>query len=912
MSSILNYKFYLNFKNEGSFGRIEITEPVAFDGASFIVEQESKRYGRDVYRINEEIDFSFNKGNFDTGDLQQTPNGTVIFNLTQGFDWLVEVYKEHKYEANVDFEIELNGILFVPANLDFQTCETDDYTYFNCKALQEQSKQLVKRRSDVVTDLFGTEDLDGNEIEPIETFNILQKSKPITEVANWSTYEEETIFTSRTFVGGLFEPEVQTVRFGGNSANNLINYSDSSVTFISTSTPLGIDLTPNTENFVYLNAAYDLTNINIEITNIDANVRQTVTNYFDDKVLSGSGFARLVVLTGLDVDNIENEYILWQRDFEYEDGDDNPNSEFFDIPTSFSLTVPSLETSKRLYIFFQTDCEAELDYSIDNTLVNYQVRGTINNMDVSIKAISTAIDTVFATCRYIDVIKANVERINGFEVYAPKLDVGGVYYNNSAQTSNMIKGRAETFPVRFKDLMEGLQELNMDYQVLSDKIYIGQYKDFYPNKEIGAFLSSPDTSFKKTSNERYTINTFEMSYDVFEQDRDEENTTDAIHTQSEWMTSNKQVENKKEVKIKPYRDAFKFESVKKLGLKETTSTNDDDKIGLLDILPLAPSVKGGFNSVLLHNVNEDGNVQLLATEQFRWTLIGVTEGADFEIILGENVGEYIILEFSDSVITLEPQGFVPTFTGSVFTEVEFPYSNVFWTNRTNEELVFAENLLNSDNFANLKYSIKRNMETWKPYLATASIAANGTLRNTYFKDNGSCITRFSGESENIQENANIDNVDLGDAFLTPFIYETRLLVPYNEMRAVLDAINTINEDDTIGGFIRCIDNNGKVIKLYPKKLEYVPSTETLTMTGEERYEGDGVNIVINGDNIIVNKAGYDESQLSEVWYEFDGDYFKIYDIDKLPIINPTRYDFITVDGQTFDSSIDLLGYLVNL
>ncbi len=280
MSSILNYKFYLNFKNEGSFGRIEITEPVAFDGASFIVEQESKRYGRDVYRINEEIDFSFNKGNFDAGDLQQTPNGTVIFNLTQGFEWLVEVYKEHKYEANVDFEIELNGILFVPANLDFQTCETDDYTYFNCKALQEQSKQLVKRRSDVVTDLFGTEDLDGNEIEPIETFNILQKSKPVTEVANWSTYDDSTVFQSRTFVTGLFGQEIQTVRVGGNSANNLINYSDSSVTFISTQYAIASDLYPTSENFVYLNAAYDLTNINIEITNIDATVRQRVLHLF--------------------------------------------------------------------------------------------------------------------------------------------------------------------------------------------------------------------------------------------------------------------------------------------------------------------------------------------------------------------------------------------------------------------------------------------------------------------------------------------------------------------------------------------------------------------------------------------------------------------------------------------------------
>ena len=42
MSEILGYKFYLNFKNEGSFGRLEITECVGVDGSSFVIEQEQK------------------------------------------------------------------------------------------------------------------------------------------------------------------------------------------------------------------------------------------------------------------------------------------------------------------------------------------------------------------------------------------------------------------------------------------------------------------------------------------------------------------------------------------------------------------------------------------------------------------------------------------------------------------------------------------------------------------------------------------------------------------------------------------------------------------------------------------------------------------------------------------------------
>lgn len=907
MSSILDYKFFLNFKNEGSFGRIEITEPVAFDGASFVVEQDNERYGRDVYRFNEEIDFQFYKGNFDTSSIQQLPNGTLIFNLTQGFDWLVDVYREFKYEANVDFEIELDDIVFIPANLDFQTCETDDYSYFNCKAVQEQGKQLVKRRADIVTDVFSNEDLDGNEVTPAQTQNILLKAKPVTELAKWTSSQTDSGLASISLISGTPVNLYAAV----NVANNLIEYSDSSVTYISTRIATNASGTPNLENFVYMDAVNDLSNVVISIYDIVGYTDSLVTDQYAGFVQDGSGSVELVAQVGNDINNIDDTYVIYSKEYSYENGDPSPNGITEDIPTDFELDIPIIQNGKRLYIYFRVLANADITETGTGTSASYQVRCFLDRMKVDIKATGTAIDSVVKGVRYIDVIKANAERINGFDVDAKHLDVGGKYYDNFALTGNLIKQKDNVaFPVKQKDLMDGLKELNMDYQV-TDKIYIGVYGDFYPNKEIGAFLTSPDSTFKKTSNERYAINEFGYSYETYEQDRDEENTVDAIHTESQWLTSNKQVENTKSIKVKPIRDAYKLEATRKLALSNSTSTSDDDKMFLLDVVPLAPSVRGGFTSTLNHNIDVNGNVQLLATDQFKWTLIGVAVGGVFNIVSGQNVGSYTIIELDESLIRLSPITGSPSFSGSAFTEVDFPYTNVFLTNRTNEGLVFAENLLNSDNYANLRYSIKRNMETWKPYLATASIDANGTLRNTYFKDNGECTTRFDGEADNIRENADIPNVDLDDAILTPFLYETRLLVPFADMSTVLTAINTVNEDKTIGGFVRCIDNNGKVIKLYPQKLEYIPSTETLTLTGEERNEGDGVDIVLNGSDIIINEVGYSQSELSDAWYEFDGDYLKIYDINRLPVINPIKYDKVTVNGNVFESSVDLMNYLVN-
>jgi len=887
MSSILDYEFQLNFKNEGSFGVIDITEAVKFDGASFVVGQEDKRYGRDAYKVNEEIDLFFYKGAWDSINTPyQLPNGTVVYNLTMGFDYLIDVYKEFGFESEVEFIIKKGGVVFVVGVLDFQTSETDQITYLSCKIVQSTGKQTIKRRSDIVTDIFSTEDLDGNEVTPAVTENILLKAKPIRQISDWE-YENTDVsiqnFGFQTFSGfPLF--------------NNLTNFGiDKS--FAPFSTDYTIQTSVETgaleqyrEDIAIVKNDFNLTDIKIKIRNLsfisfaDSNISVTKTlsvNYGND--YSDGNFNTIILeQTSDDVFSISNQ--------------------------DYDIEIPFLAASGFIFINYGMFDLFSSSYAPSFRLMNFsQTSGTLE-----ITATSTAIDSVIKGVRYIDVIKKNVKRVNGSTVDANRFDVGGEYYDQYAFTGNLIKQRDDVpFPVKFKDLMENLFELNCDYQIIDNEVFIGQYADFYPNREIGVLLTAPDDSFKSTFNERYAINQFEFKYKTYEQDREEANTTDAIHTDSQWFPSNKQVENTKTIDVDLIRDAYKIESTRKLGLKETTSTSDDDKMFVIDVVPLAPSTQGGFTSVLSHNIDSDGNVQLLRTELFRWDLLGFGVGSIFTIEDGENVGEYTVIEITESLIRLEPIGFVPTFTGETFTEVSYFYSNVSLVNRTNEGLEFFENLIEGDNYSNLRYSIKRNIKTWHPYLATASkFNPSGTFRNTYFKDNGECITRFTGEPENIKENANIDNVDFGNALLTPYLYNTRLVAPFDSMINIIDGVDSII-DSTIGGFIRCIDNKGRVIKLYPKELDFLPSTESLTLTGEERFEGDILIITLSGSTITVNEVGYDVDVLDDAWYEFDGDYFKIYDINGLPIINPTKYDKIEVNGLTFDSSSDLLGYLIN-
>lgn len=896
MSGILTYEFQFNFKNEGSFGLIDSTEAVKFDGASFVVNQEDKRYGRDGYKVNEEIDLFFYKGAWDSVDTPyQLPNGTIVYSLTMGFDYLIQVYNEFGYESEVEFIIKKGGLAFTTGVLDFQTSETDGLTYLSCKIVQSTGKQIIKRRADIVTDIFSTEDLDGNTVTPAITQNILLKAKPVTQESSWGLPSiksfEVSSSGSASNISKIYNYSNNVLSYGVEDTLSYYNFDDFGQ-------PAGI--------YEYVTALNDLSDVSLSL-NINLSIQRLGTiienfafgyvrmRYYIGETIPDNGDGATDIFS-IDISNINTAtQVATPSGFNY----------FWYVNETFNIQDLNIPSGKTLWIFFETSYR----FGFPSLVIT-----NLNTVDIDIKATSTAIDSVIKGVRYVDVFKENAKRINGSTVDASRFDVGGEYYDQYAFTGNLIKQRDDVpFPVKFKSVMDDLSELNCDYQIIDNKIFIGQYQDFYPNTEIGVFVAPPDDSFKSTFNERYAINELEYKYKNYEQDRQEANTTDAIHTESQWLTSNKQVENTKSIDIELIRDAYKIESSRKLGLKETTSTVDDDKMFVIDVIALSPTTLGGFNTVLLQNIDENGNLQLLRTESFRWDLLGFSVGSVFTILEGApaNIGSYTVIEITEGLVRLEPIGFAPTFTGSVFTKVSYSFNNVSLVNRTNEGLVFFENLIEGDNYSNLRYSIKRNLKTWFPYLATATkFGLAGTLRNTYFKDNGECITRFNDEVDNIEEKANILNVDFGTALLTPFLKMTRLVAPFEDMINVMARIDTIT-DNTIGGFIRCIDNKGKVIKLYPKDLEYLPSTETLSLTGEERFEGDFLVLTLSGSSITVNQVGYDINTLNNAWFEFDGDYLKIYDTNGLPIINITKYDKVQVNNQIFDTAINLMNYLAN-
>ena len=908
-----SFKFFLKFNNDDRFGTIEVTETVKFDGATYIVEQDSKRYGRDVSFMNENLDLIFYKGTYDVSENPLLlPDGTIVNNLTQGFEYLIEYFNIYGSESDVDYIVEKDSIVFNMGSVEIT--ETDGEYFVKAKVEQSGIIKIAKDRDDIVVNMFSSEDLDGNPITPLTTTNILTKAKPITQNSSF----EHSADTQAQAVSNIVLGTPFLSQSGCNSANVTVEYGiQDTLSFLSPQFALTNGI-PNGEAFTFIQARNDLTNVTISIKDVSATARQVVNNFFSDKVLTGSGYIKLVVKIGVDVSNITESYTLWQHDFSYVDGD--ALIQEVTSPTSFNLDLNAIGSGNRVYIYFEPSAQSTFTGApyASGTLVSYRNYLFLNNIKVSIKATSTAIDKVSKGFRYVDAKKHIVKSISGLDVYAPKFDVGGKYYSQFLMSGNMLRGREDVpFSIKFKDIMATIREVNADYQLDAldsngdNVVYIGQFLDFYPNKEIGVFPIYPDESSVISFNERFKVNAINFEYKNFEQNKDAQNTIDATHTKSQWLTPNKKSVNDIKINLPQVRDAYKFQFTIDQPITNTNSIEADDLMFLLDVIPLAPSTRGGFTRSLKHNIDSDGRLQMLNDSSFSWLNLGFNIGAEFIIENTSNAGTYIVYGATNNIITLTGS---PSFNSTgILTTVNYPLENVLYVNRTNEGFELIENLLNDTDFSNLLYTQKRNLKEWYNNFATICKSyPNGVLRNTEFLNNGDLITRFTGETENTEEKANINVSDFGEGRLTPNLIKVKLVADWENTVTMLTALKTINNDGTIGGFIRGFDNSGKVVKGYPQKLEYEPATETLTVTLEVRNEGDYLQITSGVGEITVNEVGYTIDVLNDQWYEFNNDYLIIYDINSNPIINKTRYDFVKIDGILYDSAILLSQRLIEI
>ena len=839
-----NFKHYLVIDSE----EIEILEPINFDASSFIVEQDKKKYGRDVYKGNEEISLYFGDEIGEPLEIERVlNNGMILRHKNSGLELLLNANNNYGTEAIVFWKLQFGteSILF---ELDFGTAKTDNLTYIELKVIQNTEQAKIKRREKIKIDAFATKDLDGNDITPITTHKMLLKAKPIEQISEWNNSNE------------IHEDNVGIWQF---IFGSLVKYKieDSYVPFVTISNIV--------DDFNIILAKTTLTNLRLNIK-FDYFRERFIPGEDDGDYINRSRIRIMKVLNGsltqmieIDLERIIEQWIT------YED----------------TISVNSLVSGERLYIGV---------YSFDTKY---------KNSNLKITATSTAISSTINAVRYIDLIKQNYKAIGATPIIAPKFDVGGQFYDNFCFNGKLIRQLADPFYLELTDTLESLQEFNADSQINESNNFIGQYNDFYPNIDLGGFLINPDKDFSIEKNERYLINKFTFGYKNYQKDNTEkDNTLDAIHTDSEWYIPNNKSENEKKVDLPFSRDHFLAEYLRRRVTNNTTADVDDDTIFIFDVIELAPNSREEFTAVLKFQKSDaDNTFKLLANENFSWDLLGFQLGNQIFV----NSIPYNAIEITPSLLTLSYGG--GDASGEEVFTINYPLTGVQYTIRTNEGLTYSENLLNPNVYGNLRYSIKRNIKYWNNYLATAGkFIPTKEISNSYFKANGNAITKFSSDSENIKENESIIISEITDnKILSQNIINTTVTASFERVKELLEKLQTINTDNSIGGFIRVQDQNGRILKGYIKKLENTWKYEELTLELEEKNESDFLNIVFSGGIFTINEVGYSTKTFTESRYNIFNDFIQFFDENNVFLCNRTKYNKVSLNGIIYNSSDEL-------
>ena len=793
--------FQLRFANNENV-TVSIDEPINFATVDFQLSQKDKGYGRDVSFNGGEVQFEFVK--YRNHYLDKL----LLYNNTYGFESIVELI------------ITCGSITTIIGELDFATAVTDDFEYFKCKVIQQSSKQIVKRRKSVKVDLLSNKDVDGNYIAPLVPENTLLISKPIYQVSKWKQAEDAARYYSTSAIG--------TRKWGLNFSRQ-ITESDVADTLVPTESRR-VNLDSNAYNGLQcITASTNLKNIKISIPAFYFYARINGINVYNT-----GGYLKYSFNYGI-TDSPSDNYPTINRFIDTVTL--NTEGAVYTYNQSFEGTIPSLSAGQSLFIWHEIETKNETDY---NTVI---ASVTCKGMNVTISAESDTFNSIAPSFRLVDVMRQVVKSISGLNISAPRFEFGQDFYDNRLFNGNSLRVLSDKpFYVSLEDLEKSLVEFNVDWEInASGNIFFGTEDDFYTNNEVKVFSNVQFSSFNKSFNPRFSINEFNYGYKNFQslKENEEPNSADVIHGESKWVLQNKMVENKKEISIEWTRDAFLIETNRRKALEISldTSSQNDDTLFIIDTLDTPSSVTYSEKATLLHSYNSTNDILTLSSSGgINFVALGIEVGGFFDIISPtiHNIGLYVVDSCSNKVLELATYGYTPSGHPDPFLTY-FTYSLdpyiIPYTNYTDSGFTNMSNLIASDKYSNLRYSVRRNIEKyWKKYLSTCNLY-NRTkpVNNTWYKNNKDFTATYAGltliESSPITTGFYAPN-------LTPFMYNDVVFanVEFSDFIALQNSLRTTR------GYIKTYDNNGLEILLYPMSMKYENLSKELTIKAEEKFK----------------------------------------------------------------------------
>jgi hypothetical protein len=382
------------------------------------------------------------------------------------------------------------------------------------------------------------------------------------------------------------------------------------------------------------------------------------------------------------------------------------------------------------------------------------------------------------------------------------------------------------------------------------------------------------------------------------------------------------VENKKEITVEWVRDAFLIESNRRKAIvvSEDTASQDDDTLFCIDAVATNGDISFTEVSFLQHTFDAIANRLTLRSDgEVNFNSLGITVGSNVTIAAPDkNAGNYAVqanaksagslvddIVASSSLLLLRVSaGVISTNNnGERITKYTYTLDDALvpFTNYTNQGFSSIANLNASNSYSNLRYSVRRNIHNYyQPYLASCNLYHKDvTIKNTWYKNNGECITAYNGIT--LKEN---EEFIPSNPILSPFMYDNIIFanVEFTDFIALQSAVRSDR------GYIRTIDNNNRVIKIYPVTMKYEILSKELTIKAEDKYEPKTMTISTANKFILINNETY----VQAIDWELKDNKLFVYDKRRQLLYNGVFFnnvainDSLTEDVDEFISRMNLL------
>jgi hypothetical protein len=859
-------KFYLDFISDG-YGKVQIDEPIGYSITFFELKQKQGKYGRDISFAGGESEFQFS------------------YYRNHYLDKILYYNHRFGFESKVNLIIEVAGIENLVGEIDFATSTTDDLEYFKCKVIQDSDLQLIKRRRETKVDLMSDKDIDGNIITPLVPANMLLLNKPTYQISKWEQ------------LSGYYNRMVtkDTRRYTVNTCQNLITSDiQDSFTFFSVESN-------NFNDFKIIEAKDNLKKIKINVKGFSGTLNTGVSN-------GGNGYVNFELslrygsfIEGniFQQDTTTKKIIISSKQLS--------ENQTWSFGGDFTYEIESLNRGESIWLCY----EFYLNQSASGVNPEFYCDSALNLNSMEVSSVSYSYNSITPTFRLIDVMRQVIKSISGLDINAPRFDVTGEFYDNRLFNGNFLRNITKNgFKISLEDIEKSLPELNCDYEIAKDgRIFFGTEKDYYTSIECGFFDNTQFSSMNKMSNPRFTVNELWFMYKRFQslKENEEVNSADVIHGESKFALFNKRVENKKEITVEWCRDAFLIEENrrKSLEISESTASQNDDDVFAIDSVETLTDVSFDEVTELQHTYISETQLSLRTKGDVNFVVMGISVGSLFTIKSPDNnAREYTVYEVVNSELKLNKNSganLSPNNDGIRVTSYSYVLDKDYvpFTNYTNQDIT-AFDLQASDSYSNLRYSIGQNIwNHWKEYFATCNIYwKDKKAQNTWYKNNPKCSIVYKGKT--IVEGDPFDTNGI-TPILSPFLFND-IIFSDVEFEDFVLLQNKIRSDR---GFIRCIDKNERVIKVYPIDMKWSVENKQLTIKGEERFEPIAMTIETSSQYTLIN----DETRLRFLEWEIKEDKLSLFDLNRQRLYNPVYWDSVTVNGATAISKAQLIEWL---